>query len=337
MDVSTAAGIGGGAGGASAATNNASSFTEVNLKSPSSAAAVGGGGGGGGDDGAGGAGGMLSIVQAQRDRFMARINDLEREKSVLTRQVGQSRQTGQQLQRDNLKLYEKIRYLQSYGGGAGGGAGRGGGGASGHGGWTWGRCGGSSDMQVRYRSLYEQQTVPFTQFSRWRSAAEDAELSVAEKITLNTTRMFLSSKFARNFVFFFIACPLVFVLVFLPASTPASAPPAPAGPAAARRTGHACSRRAAQRAFAGGRGSPRRPRPDGAGTMKKTKLSSRFNAPGWSRLRWLYRAGARNGNGPRYVPRLYDTHAARARSMPTMGDSTSADPGLCAMSETNLE
>ena len=43
-----------------------------------------------------------------------------------------------------------------------------------------------------------------------------AELSVAEKITLNTTRMFLSSKFARTFVFFYVITLhlLVFVTVF---------------------------------------------------------------------------------------------------------------------------
>ena len=71
--------------------------------------------------GAGKDGDMLGIVQAQRNRFMGRINDLEREKDSLTRQVAEARQTGQHLQRDNLKLYEKIRYLQSYGGGGGGG------------------------------------------------------------------------------------------------------------------------------------------------------------------------------------------------------------------------
>ena len=43
-----------------------------------------------------------------------------------------------------------------------------------------------------------------------------AELSVAEKITLNTTRMFLSSKFARTFAFFYVVTLhlLVFITVF---------------------------------------------------------------------------------------------------------------------------
>ena len=106
------------------------------------------------------------------------------------------------------------------GGGAGGGGEKaGGGGRMGSmesGDLGGGMGGSSSDMEVRYRSLYEQQTNPFTQFSQMEKQRKYAELSVAEKITLNTTRMFLSSKFARNFVFFYIVTLhlLVFVTVF---------------------------------------------------------------------------------------------------------------------------
>ena len=57
---------------------------------------------------------MLAIVQAQRDRFVQRIQDMEHEKEQLGRKHASQRQALQQLQRDNLKLYEKIRYLQSY-------------------------------------------------------------------------------------------------------------------------------------------------------------------------------------------------------------------------------
>jgi hypothetical protein len=44
---------------------------------------------------------------------------------------------------------------------------------------------------------------PFTQFSRAERTRKYQDLSVAEKITLNTTRFFLSSKTARSFVFFY--------------------------------------------------------------------------------------------------------------------------------------
>lgn len=45
--------------------------------------------------------------------------------------------------------------------------------------------------------MYEARINPFTQFSQRETQRKYKELSVAEKITLNTTRMFLSNKFAR--------------------------------------------------------------------------------------------------------------------------------------------
>ena len=50
---------------------------------------------------------------------------------------------------------------------------------------------------LRYGQLYEARINPFTQFSQKEKQRKYRELSVAEKITLNTTRMFLGNKFAR--------------------------------------------------------------------------------------------------------------------------------------------
>jgi len=139
---------------------------------------------------------MLSIVQAQRDRFVRRIKDLEEERAALTRQSGQERQTAEQLKRDNLKLYEKIRYLQSYSSRAVSSPAL-----------RALEAGGdleAAGTEAKYKSMYDAQNNPFTQFSQMERQRRYGELSVAEKITLNTTRMFLSSKFARTFVFFYV-------------------------------------------------------------------------------------------------------------------------------------
>ena len=71
-------------------------------------------------------------------------------------------------------------------------------------------------MENKYRSMYESQTNPFTQFSQMERQRKYAELSVAEKITLNTTRMFLSTKGSRTFVFFYMVTLhlLMFVTTF---------------------------------------------------------------------------------------------------------------------------
>jgi hypothetical protein len=136
---------------------------------------------------------LLLWLRRQRDRFMARIHDLERERAVTLRQLTAAKGAGQQLQRDNLTLYEKVRYLQSYGG-------------SGLGGRHLedGLGGVNGDLEGRYRALYEQQTNPFTQFSQAERLRKYSELSTAEKITLNTTRALLSSKPGRTFAFFYV-------------------------------------------------------------------------------------------------------------------------------------
>ena len=46
--------------------------------------------------------------------------------------------------------------------------------------------------------MYEARINPFTQFSQRERQRKYRELTVAEKITLSTTRMFLSNKFARR-------------------------------------------------------------------------------------------------------------------------------------------
>eukprot|EP00903_Cladosiphon_okamuranus_P005839 g5780.t1 len=170
----------------------------------------------GGGEGTGGAEvdgrGVLGIVQAQRDRFRRRIKELEAEREDEQREARGARAVMESLQKDNLQLYEKVRFLQSYKRGANqGGANSGRGAMPGDleagGGAHVGAVGeeqGSRKTEARYGQLYEARINPFTQFSLRERQRKYQELTVAEKITLNTTRMFLGNKFARNFVFFYV-------------------------------------------------------------------------------------------------------------------------------------
>lgn len=56
---------------------------------------------------------------------------------------------------------------------------------------------GSQIAEARYGRIYEAGINPFTQFSQREKQRKYQELTVAEKITLSTTRMFLGNKFAR--------------------------------------------------------------------------------------------------------------------------------------------
>ncbi|KAJ4302116.1 hypothetical protein N0V88_002252 [Collariella sp. IMI 366227] len=58
--------------------------------------------------------GILPMITAQRDRFKKRNAQLEQELSETHRTVSQLRQEITALQRDNLNLYEKTRYVSTY-------------------------------------------------------------------------------------------------------------------------------------------------------------------------------------------------------------------------------
>lgn len=75
------------------ATNNSSSTSDMKLSAESS---------------------ILPIITSQRDRFRQRNSELEEELRKQFEIITSTRHEIKGLQSDNLKLYEKVRYLQSY-------------------------------------------------------------------------------------------------------------------------------------------------------------------------------------------------------------------------------
>jgi len=163
-------------------------------------------GGGGAPAPATGGDSMLKIVQAQRDRFRQRIQELEKDKQQLLTELLSEKSASEQLQKDNLALYEKIRFLQSY------------------------RTKNArqnaavsprqmeeglkdAPLDSKYQQSYEQGLNPFQQFSQAERQRKYGELSFAEKITLTTTRTLLSSKIGRSFLFFYVLA--MHLLVFI--------------------------------------------------------------------------------------------------------------------------
>merc|ERR1712212_753912 len=57
---------------------------------------------------------MLPIVQAQRERYRQRNQELEEEKTNLQHQMALVQSEAKHLSADNVKLYEKIRFLQGF-------------------------------------------------------------------------------------------------------------------------------------------------------------------------------------------------------------------------------
>lgn len=169
----------------------------------------------------GGGSGILPMIQAQRDRFKKRIAQLEQELSESHRTVSQLRQEIAALQKDNLNLYEKTRYVSTYNR-----AGPASASASAYGSnpnpsaISIGGSGGSSSVSPggggialdRYRKAYESNISPFAAFRGRESARAYKRMSLPERMVYSITRMVLASRTSRNL--FAVYCVALHLLVF---------------------------------------------------------------------------------------------------------------------------
>ncbi|ETE73593.1 hypothetical protein L345_00570, partial [Ophiophagus hannah] len=106
---------------------------------------------------------LLSIISSQRERFRARNHELEAENRLMQHTMQALQSELDNLRADNIKLYEKIKFLQSYPG----------------------RGSGSDDTELRYSSQYEERLDPFTSFSRKERQRKYQSLSPWDKATLS--------------------------------------------------------------------------------------------------------------------------------------------------------
>lgn len=160
----------------------------------------------------GGGSGILPMITAQRDRFKKKIGDLEVELQKQYQTVSSLRSEVASLQRDNLNLYEKTRYVSSYNRGPA---------ASGA---AYGASPNPSAIQVsadtpsglsldRYRSAYEQNISPFAAFRGRESARALKRMSLPERVVFQITRMVLATRTSRNL--FAVYCLGLHLMVFL--------------------------------------------------------------------------------------------------------------------------
>ena len=94
---------------------------------------------------------LLPIVHAQRERFRQRNEELEDAQARHLQQISVLQTETEGLKADNVKLYEKIRFLQGFGGAS-----------------RQSQSSSSStvvEVESRYRNTYEQKLDPFSTFS----------------------------------------------------------------------------------------------------------------------------------------------------------------------------
>lgn len=137
---------------------------------------------------------LLSIISSQRERFRTRNQELEAESRMAQHTIQALQSELDSLRADNIKLFEKIKFLQSYPG----------------------RGTSSDDTELRYSSQYEERLDPFSSFSKRERQRKYLGLSPWDKATLGMGRLILSNKMARTIGFFytlFLHC-LVFLVLY---------------------------------------------------------------------------------------------------------------------------
>lgn len=160
---------------------------------------------------------VATIVMAQRDRLRARCDGLEAERDSFKRELQVQVQTAESLKTDNTKLFEKVRYLQSFnaGGYSKGGGGNGSGSA-----YTRGSGRGSlADRDLDLEALeqrYEASVDPFRQFNRVERQRKFNEMNPMEKIVFIVAKTTLGNKEMRTALFFYVLAMhlLVFVTTY---------------------------------------------------------------------------------------------------------------------------
>jgi hypothetical protein len=142
----------------------------------------------------------FKLVCGQRERARRQVQDLEVEMAKLAAISHGHQAEARRLQADNLKLYEKVKFLQS----------------------TVAAAGHSRDSlaatpigrnsieeqatEGRYQKMYEEKVNPFAAFHQRERQQRYAELPAPEKLMLNFSQFFLANRHARLFLFGYMVC-----------------------------------------------------------------------------------------------------------------------------------
>ncbi len=155
----------------------------------------------------GGGSGILPMIQAQRDRFKQKNQQLEEELSKTYATVNALRQEIASLQKDNLSLYEKTRYISAYNRGPATS------GSSYSGPPAHTATYADDNITNRWKSQYEANISPFAAFRGREATRAYKRMSFPERIIFSVTRMVLATRLSRNL--FAGYCLALHMLVFV--------------------------------------------------------------------------------------------------------------------------
>ncbi|KAI4347166.1 hypothetical protein L6164_008002 [Bauhinia variegata] len=139
---------------------------------------------------------MLKVICSQRDRFRTRLRETEEEIKQLKEKIGALTVELENTKADNVKLYGKIRYVQDYNHEK----------VVSRGSKKYAEdleSGFTSDVESKYKKIYEDDINPFAAFSKKEKDQRYKELGFRDRITLSSGRFLLGNKYARTFAFFY--------------------------------------------------------------------------------------------------------------------------------------
>jgi len=144
---------------------------------------------------------VANIIMAQRDRLRSRCDVLEAERDSFKKELQLQVEAAESLRTDNTKLFEKMRYLQSYNS-------------------NNSNTNRSSFSRQTSRDLdlealeqrYEASVDPFRQFSKGERRRKLQEMTPVERVVFVAAKVMLGTKEMRFFLFFYIL--LMHLLVF---------------------------------------------------------------------------------------------------------------------------
>lgn len=165
----------------------------------------------------GGGSGLLPMIQAQRDRFKKKNAELEEELSKMYSTVKSLRQEVSTLQKDNLSLYEKTRYVSTYSRGQGASTSA----SSFANAPSSASLYASGDAPDRYQSAYEARISPFAAFRGRESTRAYKRMTLPERIVFSLTRVILANRTSRNLFagYCFALHILLFVILYMMSTT----------------------------------------------------------------------------------------------------------------------
>ena len=155
----------------------------------------------------GGGSGILPMIQAQRDRFKEKNQQLEEELSKTYATVTSLRQEIASLQKDNLSLYEKTQYISAYNRGPATSS-------SAYSGLPTHTAMHTDDTASnRWKPQYEANISPFAAFRGREATRAYKRMSFPERIVFSVTRIVLATRLSRNL--FAGYCLALHMLVFV--------------------------------------------------------------------------------------------------------------------------